>query len=77
MFECNRNSYLVQFILFLVGLALISGKSQIFPAFCRWEEAQGVQGRWGAGGATHTLFVCLRINDLRISTPWGSIFLTA
>jgi hypothetical protein len=39
--------------------------------------AQGVQGRWGAGGATHTLFVCLRINNLRISTPWGSIFLTA
>ena len=30
-----------------------------------------------AGGATHTLFVCLRINDLRISTPRGSIFLTA
>lgn len=44
MFECNRNSYLVQFILFLVGLALISGKSRIFPAFCRWEEAQGRRG---------------------------------
>ncbi len=42
MFECNRNSYLVQFILFLVGLALISGKSRIFSAFCRWEEAQGL-----------------------------------
>jgi len=35
---------MVNFVRFSVGLTLISGKSQIFSPFCRWEGAQGRRG---------------------------------